>query len=95
MSPQAALKQSVSVAGSQGALARLCGVKQPTVWKWLNKKKPLPAEHVLRVEEATGVSRHDLRPDLYPREEPPAPPSATAPSRPADGSSSALEGVRA
>ena len=28
----------------------------------------MPAEYVLRTEAATGVSRHDLRPDIYPRE---------------------------
>ncbi|KNH02633.1 hypothetical protein J121_417 [Qipengyuania citrea LAMA 915] len=30
--------------------------------------KRLPAEYVLRVEAATDISRHDLRPDIYPRE---------------------------
>lgn len=28
----------------------------------------VPAERVLDVESITGISRHDLRPDLYPRE---------------------------
>lgn len=31
--------------------------------------KRLPAEHVLAVEAATGVSRHLLRPDIYPLSE--------------------------
>lgn len=48
-------------------MARLLDVRQSTVWEWLNGPKQLPAEHVLKVEAATGVSRHDLRPDLYPR----------------------------
>ena len=50
-------------------MARLLDVAQPTVWGWLNRSdtKVLPAEHVLKVEAATGVPRHDLRPDLYPR----------------------------
>jgi len=26
----------------------------------------VPAERVLQIEKATGVSRHELRPDLYP-----------------------------
>lgn len=30
----------------------------------------VPAERVLEVERITGFSRHDLRPDLYPREAP-------------------------
>lgn len=29
----------------------------------------MPAEYVRIAEAATGVSRHDLRPDIYPREE--------------------------
>lgn len=53
---------------TQSAFARLIGVSQSTVHEWLSAGKPLPAEHVLKVEAATGVSRHDLRPDLYPRE---------------------------
>ncbi|MBB4149103.1 transcriptional regulator [Sphingobium scionense] len=54
--------------GSQSALARLCGVSQQSVSKWVLRNKELPAEHVLAVEHATGISRHDLRPDIYPRE---------------------------
>jgi hypothetical protein len=48
-------------------MARLCGVSQPSVWHWLNESKQLPAEYVLKVEAATNVPRHDLRPDIYPR----------------------------
>jgi len=51
-------------------MARLCGVAQPSVFKWLTRGKVLPAEFVLKVEAATGVSRHDLRPDIYPIEDP-------------------------
>lgn len=64
------LKLALEKAGSQSALARICGVTQPTVWGWLNAgRKILPGEYVLSVERETGVSRHDLRPDLYPRED--------------------------
>lgn len=45
------------------------GVSQPTVWAWLNQNKPLPAEFVLKTEAETGISRHELRPDIYPRED--------------------------
>jgi len=47
-------------------MSRICGVTQPAVWKWLQSGKRLPAEYVLTVEAATGVSRHLLRPDIYP-----------------------------
>lgn len=66
--PFEALQTAVLIAGSQSALARLLSVGQPTVWKWLQSSKRLPAEHVLPVEAATGVSRHLLRPDIYPLE---------------------------
>lgn len=67
LSPFEALDLAVTRAGSQASLAKVCGVSQPAVWKWLNESKELPAEHVLKVEGATGVSRHSLRPDIYPR----------------------------
>jgi DNA-binding transcriptional regulator YdaS (Cro superfamily) len=72
-SPFEALCSAVDRAGGQSALARICGVGQPAVWKWLQSSKRLPAEHVLAVEAATKVSRHHLRPDIYPVDMPPAP----------------------
>lgn len=53
-------------------MARRIGTTQATVWKWLNKGLPITPKLVLAIEAATGVSRHDLRPDLYPREVAPA-----------------------
>lgn len=64
--PFEALQAAVGRAGSQSAMARICGVGQPAVWKWLQSSKRLPAEHVLTVERETGVSKHILRPDIYP-----------------------------
>ena len=64
----AALKVAVEQMGGQSATARLLKVSQAAVWKWLDEEKMLPAEHVLTLEAATQVSRHDLRPDIYPRE---------------------------
>lgn len=50
-------------------------VSQPTVWRWLNQSKQLPPQHVLAAEAKSGVSRHFLRPDIYPVEVPHAPPA--------------------
>jgi DNA-binding transcriptional regulator YdaS (Cro superfamily) len=50
---------------SKRALAALMGVSPQAITKW---RKKIPAERVLQIEKKTGVSRHDLRPDLYPRE---------------------------
>ena len=66
LTPYEALEAAVKAMGSQQALADLCEVSQTAVWKWLQSSKRLPAEHVLRVEEATTISRHWLRPDIYP-----------------------------
>jgi TorA maturation chaperone TorD len=64
-----ALAAAVDLVGGQAKLARILGVTQPNVWHWLHKAERVPGEYVLKIEEATAgkVSRHDLRPDLYPR----------------------------
>lgn len=61
-----ALTNAVERAGGQAALARALGISQPSVWHWVHKSKRVPAEYVLAVEATTGISRHALRPDLYP-----------------------------
>ncbi|WP_411341189.1 YdaS family helix-turn-helix protein [Sphingopyxis sp. J-6] len=63
-----ALKRCLELAGSQPKLARDLKLAQSTVWRWLNQTKQMPPEHVLDAERLYGVSRHDLRPDIYPRE---------------------------
>lgn len=74
LTPPQALAKAIEFAGSQSSLARICGVTQAAVWKWLRDEKALPPQHVLSVECATGISRHTLRPDIYP--------SASAPTSP-------------
>lgn len=73
-----ALAKAVREAGSQSAFGRLINTPQPTINGWLKRKALLPAQHVLLVEERTGVSRHELRPDIFPladsRPAPSAPP---------------------
>ena len=61
------IEKAVDVSGSQSALARSLKVTPQSVQEWVTRGYP-PAERVLAIEEATGISRHDLRPDLYPRE---------------------------
>jgi DNA-binding transcriptional regulator YdaS (Cro superfamily) len=63
-----ALKACRDAAGSDSQMARDLNVPQSTMWRWLNQTKQLPAEHVLRAERLYGVSRHELRPDIYPVE---------------------------
>ena len=54
---------------NQSKFASAVGTSQQNVSNWLRDEKSLPAEFVLAAERATGISRHDLRPDLYPRED--------------------------
>jgi DNA-binding transcriptional regulator YdaS (Cro superfamily) len=67
--PFEALMLAIDKAGSQAEIARIAGVSTTAVWKWVQSSKRVPAEFVRKIEAATGVSRHDLRPDIYPREE--------------------------
>ena len=55
--------------GSQAELARRIGVTPMTVSQWKTRKS-IPPQYVLLIEAATAyqVSRHELRPDIYPVE---------------------------
>jgi DNA-binding transcriptional regulator YdaS (Cro superfamily) len=63
--PPHIVHQAADRIGGLSELARRLGVKHPTFYKWSR----VPAERVLQIEQITGVSRHDLRPDLYPKED--------------------------
>lgn len=66
MTPQIALQKAIKIAGGYSALGRRLKINRQAVSQWIKA----PAERVLSIEEATGaqISRHDLRPDLYPRD---------------------------
>lgn len=52
-----------AVPGFSRDLAVALGITRGAVAKW----KRVPAERVLAVEAYSGISRHLLRPDIYPR----------------------------
>lgn len=54
--------------GGCSALGRSMGITHAAIrrWKLLGR---VPAERVLEVERLTGISRHELRPDIYPTED--------------------------
>lgn len=58
------IEKAIKAAGSAAALARLMGVSKMAAGNWL--RYGVPAERVLKVSEFTGVTPHELRPDLYP-----------------------------
>jgi len=70
-----ALETAVSEATSQSELARRIAqltsrpIRQGHVWKWIRAGR-VPPDMAIPVERATGgrVTRHELRPDLYPLE---------------------------
>lgn len=62
-----ALQKAVEIAGGKAALARTVGVTYQAVQQWVASGR-CPPTRVLAIEKATRgeVSRHDLRPDIYP-----------------------------
>jgi TorA maturation chaperone TorD len=55
------LDEAIQAAGGVTELARRIGIAQPSVSNW----DRVPADRVIAVEDATGVSRVRLRPDLF------------------------------
>lgn len=62
------IKEAVEVAGGLGPMASKLGVRYQAIQQWLKRGK-VPAERVLAIEQVTGISRHALRPDIYPPED--------------------------
>lgn len=64
---KSALREACDLVGGQKSLAARIGTTQSMVWYWLvRSKRGVPGEFVLAVEAVTGVSRHALRPDIFP-----------------------------
>lgn len=71
-----ALRRAKEMLGSEQAVAEVIGRTQPAVHQILTKGKRVPAEWCLPIERATAevaardgsepVTRHQLRPDIYP-----------------------------
>lgn len=53
--------KAASRAGGVTALARALGIKHTALYSWTR----VPAERVLDIERITGISRHELRPDIF------------------------------
>jgi DNA-binding transcriptional regulator YdaS (Cro superfamily) len=62
-SRDAALQRAIDAVGGAAELARRIGVKRQAVSAW----RRCPADKAKAVQTITGVSRHDLRPDLWER----------------------------
>jgi DNA-binding transcriptional regulator YdaS (Cro superfamily) len=56
-----ALQEAIRTAGGLHALGRKLGISHQAVSQW----RRVPAERVLDVERLTGISRYQLRPDVF------------------------------
>ena len=52
---------AIEAAGGPSALSRQIGISAQAISQW----DRVPPARVLDVERITGISRHDLRPDIY------------------------------
>lgn len=68
--PMSGLKKAIEAVGGGAELARQLNVKRQAIYQW----REAPPLRVLDIERITGVSRHELRPDIY------GPPPQTAAS---------------
>lgn len=59
-----ALERAVEAIGSYSAVARLLNLTRQGVQSW----DICPPNRVVAISKASGVPRHELRPDLYPEE---------------------------
>ncbi len=58
------VRLSIDKAGSQNKLAKLVGVQQCNVSKWLHRDKKVPLEKAIKIEKVLGIPRDVLRPDI-------------------------------
>lgn len=61
-----AFRKALAIAGTQTAFASAVGLKQQTVSNLIARGDVLPPHAVLAAERNYGISRHVLRPDIYP-----------------------------
>jgi DNA-binding transcriptional regulator YdaS (Cro superfamily) len=63
MRASASLRRAITAAGGAARLALRLDVQITAIPRWTF----CPGQHVVALSAASGVSVHDLRPDLYPR----------------------------
>ena len=62
-----ALNEAIQRAGGVGKLAEAIGTKSSVVSNWRQRKTLPPPEYCPAIEQITGVTRRDLRPDDWER----------------------------
>lgn len=72
-----ALRRAIKAVGNSDKLAADLGITPQALSQW----DRVPPLRVLEVERATGVPRHELRPDIYPPPQDNQPAAATEPAQ--------------
>jgi DNA-binding transcriptional regulator YdaS (Cro superfamily) len=62
MTPKKVLAKVYKKMLTKTNLATQLGISRQAVSKWVS----VPVHHVITIESLTGISRHELRPDIYP-----------------------------
>lgn len=57
-----ALERAADAIGGFPELAKRLGITRHALYQW----EKVPPNRVIPIEKATGIPRHELRPDLYP-----------------------------
>ncbi|MGX7886459.1 YdaS family helix-turn-helix protein [Enterobacter hormaechei] len=61
------LTKAIKSAGTATNLATMLGIKPMSISRWKNRYQGVvPADRVLQIYAVTGITPHELRPDLYP-----------------------------
>ena len=62
-----ALDKAIKTAGSARKIAAALGLSSMSISHWKNRDNGIvPPDYVLPISRMTGVTPHELRPDLYP-----------------------------
>lgn len=60
------IDRAIEIAGSQPRLAEISGLSQQFISKLKRGERGVTAETAVKLEAATGISRSEWRPDLWP-----------------------------
>lgn len=65
---KAELMQLVKNAGGYANVGTKMGTTKQVVWSWVNVLERIPAKWVTPFAELVKRPRHEIRPDIYPRD---------------------------
>jgi DNA-binding transcriptional regulator YdaS (Cro superfamily) len=66
---QAAIRRAVEIVGGEKACAKEFGCTFQAIQFWIRKGR-VPAKHIIKLEQLSGVTRHEIDSDIYPESVP-------------------------